>query len=674
MPMNTEVANNFKTALNELLLEAEMFLSKVNTEISAHTITSIAGRLEYIADEAEKNDFHGISSGCKSCIAFFTEHNDLAPHCKKELLEIFEALRLGAEFEVLAAKGKKMPEEKDDFTSISCTKILEHLIAFNHEQNAHDKFNGIRVLVADDEDIVRLYLEETLDDSGYLVMGVKDGQEAMTVLETGYFDIIFSDINMPFASGIDVLKFVKEKNIVCNVIVITGNASIESATEALRLGAYDYITKPFANPSDLITVVSRARSHIELKRSNESMSKIMLSKNLELKRYAEGLEEALANIDEKNNALLHADRMATLGVLVAGLAHEINNPNTFIRGNLQNFKKFWPIIEQQLREIPEKERLTKINFIMEETPTLLRDMLVGTERISRITNGLRSFARAENKEDIQEHYLKDIVDAAINLVGNRFTNEIELQIDVDASCRVLCSEQQITQVLLNLLTNAADAVTATQKPLVRIYVKPETKGVGIFVEDNGTGICKDIQSKIFDPFFTTKAVDKGTGLGLSISAGIAQAHGGSLTLVHSDSDGSTLKLFVPVSHQNTKATSKTSGALLIPQKSFFRALESTIKSQGLLSLNVYENPEKFLKAINKDRPKIIIIDTDTPGLDIFALLEATQGFNKLILTEQCNNHLTNRFYELGANKVLFKPYKLNEMLSSINRLVMNNSN
>ncbi len=666
----------FSRICDERFSEAELFLTGDKPHISHQQIESTCRRVEYICKEARALELSSFARICKSFIDVLRSQHQLNSFAAGAAREVFDCLRFYLAIENMIAEGRKAPSDYAEFANNACKELYRRITG---EVNQDE--TGMRFLIADDEDVVRTYLEELMLDEGHIVMAVRDGEEAMAALDTGFFELMFTDINMPYASGLDVLRYAREANINTAIVIITGYASVENAAEAIRYGAYDYITKPFTDSESLLTTVERAREHINLKRSNRQLMRDLKYKNRELQRYAEGLEDALANLEEKNRALIHADRMATLGVLVAGLAHEINNPNTFIRGNLQTLEKFWQILEPHLAKIAgEADTNSKLRFAVEETPVLLHDMMVGTDRITRITSGLRSFARTDTAHEEMSVIDPEIcIEHALNLISNRLRLGVELEKDFTPLPKIKCSEQQITQVLVNLLVNAADAIEDRPTPKVKISTRAIPDGVEILIYDNGQGIPDEVKQKIFDPFFTTKPVDRGTGLGLSISLGIARSHGGSLSIeTELDGDwGTCFKLFLP--NQNTVEHEPKQPVILIAEtrESAYRTLETGLQSLGTYIIRMADSAEKLLEEVDKCKPSVIVLDSALPDMDCLEVLEqlsnepAGKTAQIIVISDHSGKDFKECLLNLGAKQVFLKPCKLNALLDCISDLALN---
>ncbi|MFT5618660.1 MAG: signal transduction histidine kinase [Arenicella sp.] len=269
--------------------------------------------------------------------------------------------------------------------------------------------------------------------------------------------------------------------------------------------------------------------------------------------------EALKLAQEK---LIQAEKMSSLGQMVAGVAHEINNPINFISGGVQSLRMIAQdiieVLEQYERLTPGatetfiKEKLRSINTLKEELEfdsapkdiiDLLSDIEVGADRAAEIVRGLSDFSRkGEDKKQLADIHRG--IDSTLVLLHSKFKHRIEISKNYDESIsRIMCFPNKLNQVFMNIIANAADAIEG--KGTIEISTKNHEDSISISISDSGNGIPEEVQRKIFDPFFTTKPVGKGTGLGLSISYGIIEAHEGELKVESELEKGTTFIITLP---------------------------------------------------------------------------------------------------------------------------------
>ncbi|OGL45817.1 MAG: hypothetical protein A2W05_10640 [Candidatus Schekmanbacteria bacterium RBG_16_38_10] len=273
----------------------------------------------------------------------------------------------------------------------------------------------------------------------------------------------------------------------------------------------------------------------------------------------EGLIYAVArDITERKQAeeakLIHANKMTALGTLVSGVAHEINNPNTFIKSNARLFSKIWKSAEHILEEYYRDNG----EFLMEEipysevrefAPKLLKAIDEGSMRIQGIVDGLRDFVRPEKASLDGKVNVNDVVNAARSVLShqiNKYTDNFEI-ISENNIPFIKGSSQQIEQVLINLIMNSLQALPDKSRGVQASTVFDKESGSAIIqVKDEGIGIASDIIERITEPFFTTKSDIGGTGLGLSISYAIIKEHNGSLEFESEPGRGTTVKVKLPI--------------------------------------------------------------------------------------------------------------------------------
>lgn len=295
----------------------------------------------------------------------------------------------------------------------------------------------------------------------------------------------------------------------------------------------------------------------QLTTSFNDLSRRILDAQRALKSKINELEAANLHLKETQSQLVHSAKMASLGQLVAGVAHELNNPIGFIYSNMAHLRdyseKLIALIDAST-DSPRQQQLETLkkdydlDYIRQDLPKLIRSCEDGARRTKEIVIGLRNFSRAEE----QSHGPVDIhemLDNTLNLLNSEFKNRIEVKKQFGQIPAVVCNQTQINQVFMNMLSNAAQAIEG--KGIVWITTRPlaasegESERVSISIQDTGPGVPPDVLQKIFDPFFTTKRVGQGTGLGLAISYGIVRAHGGSINVTSKVGTGSEFTVILP---------------------------------------------------------------------------------------------------------------------------------
>jgi len=257
--------------------------------------------------------------------------------------------------------------------------------------------------------------------------------------------------------------------------------------------------------------------------------------------------------------LVQADKMAALGILVSGVAHEINNPNGLILLNMPILKDVCnDALEQLEQHCPDQEALQLGGLgygrVKQELPLMLEEMQDGARRIKRIVDDLKDFARQDDAALMEPLDLNQVTQAAVRLVDRSLrgaTNRFEAVYD-ESLPLIRGSSQRIEQVLVNLLLNACQALTDQQRGIyLRTFSDPDHQRVGVSVRDEGCGIAPEHLDRLTDPFFTTKRETGGTGLGLSVSAGIVKEHGGSLHFSSPPGHGTTVTVLLPIAAEES---------------------------------------------------------------------------------------------------------------------------
>jgi len=271
------------------------------------------------------------------------------------------------------------------------------------------------------------------------------------------------------------------------------------------------------------------------------------------KAYIE-LNKAHLELQEAQSKLIQSEKMASLGRLVAGVAHELNNPISFVYGNVHTLKRYGERLKRYLQSIhKDSDKMTRenlrqelrIDHILDDLESLIAGTLEGAERTRDIVEDLRRFSTS-NRDKNQLFDLARVIDTAVHWAKKGSKQALTVNISVHAGLSIRGNAGQIHQVILNLVQNALDATAGQNTPVLEIAATATAKTVKIIFHDNGPGVSPDDLVKVFDPFFTTKPVGQGTGLGLSISYGIVEDHGGSLIVANHPTGGACFELQLPL--------------------------------------------------------------------------------------------------------------------------------
>jgi signal transduction histidine kinase len=270
------------------------------------------------------------------------------------------------------------------------------------------------------------------------------------------------------------------------------------------------------------------------------------------------ISEEVGNNRKKDAILLQQDKLASLGQLAAGVAHEINNPIGFISSNLSTLDKYLTRLTMFIglhtekliqfapselsAEIETNRKSLKLDRIMKDAGTLIQESLDGVDRVRKIVQNLKTFSRMdESKKTFSD--INEVLEGTINIAWNELKYKATLKKELGNLPPIICNPQQLGQVFMNLLVNASHAIENQGE--VALTTWSDNEFIYVSVADTGCGIPKEIQSKIFEPFFTTKEVGKGTGLGLSISYDIIKKHGGDIHVSSEENKGTTFTIRLP---------------------------------------------------------------------------------------------------------------------------------
>ena len=405
-----------------------------------------------------------------------------------------------------------------------------------------------RILVVDDQPDSLGALSAVLELAGYnSVRCLSDSRQVMSVYDEFKPDLIMLDLNMPHVDGLAVLdqlgKVIPEDDYL-PVLVLTGDGRSETREQALSRGAKDFLSKPLNRIEVQLRVKNLLQTrhlHLQLRTQNIFLEE-QVREGTDLAEKLAYSNQALKEINHKMREtqaqLIQTEKMASLGQLVAGIAHEINNPLAFVMNNLftieHGMNQVAPQAEPHLSETA-KAKLQKVLV-------RLKEMKEGLDRVKDLVLNLRTFSRLDEGE-FKTIDLRESIDSVLQLLHHRMIGRIQVETEYRAERSLHCYGGRLNQVFMNLISNAMDSIDGKGKIVIRTS---DADGVVVIsVQDTGAGIPEAIRSRIFDPFFTTKPVGKGTGLGLAISYGIVQDHHGSIEFVTEERIGSEFIVKIP---------------------------------------------------------------------------------------------------------------------------------
>ncbi len=400
---------------------------------------------------------------------------------------------------------------------------------------SHDDFafpestRRARILAVDDDPDNLKVLSTYLSLEGYEVATAGDGLVALARIEAGDIDLAILDVHMPGADGLEVCRRLRNQPRFerLPIIFLTADRADEmKETIGLEAGGDEYLHKPIARR----VLALRVRNLLRL-----------------------------ANADREQRLMAqvaHAEKLAGIGQVAAGVAHEINNPLSFILSNLSSLRHYFQDVSEVLaawRRSPAeglaKEAELKLESTLADVGPLIDETAQGGERVRRIVQELKTFSRTDD-ESLEYVDLADVVRSTLLLTERELSSRAKVVKALEPAPIHAAQRQKLHQVVLNLVVNAMQAVEA--RPLtgearhsITLATRTEGPNAVLAISDTGAGIPEALQRQIFEPFFTTKPVGVGTGLGLAVCSMVAHRLGGSISVASAVGEGSTFTLSIP---------------------------------------------------------------------------------------------------------------------------------
>ncbi|HWB09806.1 MAG TPA: ATP-binding protein [Pirellulales bacterium] len=422
------------------------------------------------------------------------------------------------------------------------------------------------ILVVDDTAEIRALLGELLSDD-YRVVFARDGAEGMEMALRHAPDLIISDVMMPRVDGQEFCRRVRANPQTRQTafVLLTARTELSMKVLGLDCGADDYLTKPFEEQE----LKARVRSLLKLRRLHQDLDR----RNREL-------EAAYRDLQSMQGQLLHAEKMSSLGQLVAGLAHEINNSINAVYNGIRPLAQSAHRLQGALAPIlaapappcdpAEREEIDALFRRLFSLSTVIEN---GASRTARIIADLKTFSHP-GKEDYDDFDLHESLDMCLNLLFSQVKHRITLVRDYGDVGSVHGPHGHLNQVFMNILNNAQQAIEGEGQ--IVVMTRSDGEHISVSIRDNGPGIPEDIKGRIFDPFFTTKEPGLGTGLGLSISYGIISKLGGTIECRSTRGEGAEFIITFP--RRATIPTEGTSG----PRTAIFPAIGASYETGNLV--------------------------------------------------------------------------------------------
>jgi signal transduction histidine kinase len=375
------------------------------------------------------------------------------------------------------------------------------------------------VLVVDDTTEMRVLLSQILRGQ-YRILTARDGKEGIEVAQREHPDLIISDVMMPHVDGQEFCRTIKQDPATAHIpfVMLTAKAELAMKIGGLDCGADDYLTKPF----DENELKARVRSLLKLRGLHSDLDR----RNRELRG-------AYNELRELQNQLVQAEKMSSLGQLIAGLAHEINNAINAVYNGIKPMASNMRRLEQTVSEalaapngdVDTPAVAQNVDATFKKLFSLAQVIETGAARTARIIGDLKTFSHPGN-EDSQVFDLHESLDMCLNLLSNTMRDRVEVHRDYGRIGRIYAPGGQLNQVFMNILNNAQQAIE--EEGEIFVTTRQDGDWITVSVRDTGPGVPAEIRAKIFDPFFTTKDPGEGTGLGLSLSFGLISKLGGTI--------------------------------------------------------------------------------------------------------------------------------------------------
>lgn len=425
----------------------------------------------------------------------------------------------------------------------------------------------MKVLVVDDSffnlSVAKRYLEDIHDITEILLCD--DPRQVKSIVDEYGIDILITDVMMPAITGFELLELFRsdKKYDDMPIIMLTSLDDMDAYKKCFDLGAFDYINKPF----NTVELHSRLKVAIDAKNKSNYLKSLLAV----TKKQNEELKKINAELSEAKFSLVQSEKMAAIGQLASGIAHEINNPMGYISSNFDILQKYYARMKEYLtyldqelkngaftgqtvseavKELEARYDSLKLDFILKDTDDIFASLTNGIQRITDIIQSLRVYARSSKDDEKDNNVLLELIQQVILIIKNEVKYTATIKLDVPDDIIVYCNRIQIGQVFVNIILNSVQAIKSQNRSslgIIKIKARKIDTNVQIEFTDDGPGIPEEHLLKVFEPFFTTKEIGQGTGLGLSISYDIiVNKHNGTIQVKSEFGKGAAFIVTLPL--------------------------------------------------------------------------------------------------------------------------------
>jgi DNA-binding response OmpR family regulator len=517
--------------------------------------------------------------------------------------------------------------------------------------------NRPRILICDDEPLMTTSIKAILDTDNYRVQTTNSSRHALTLINAECPDLVILDVMMPEMTGFEVLDAVDRQYCDTAFIIVTGEASVDSAIKAIRKGASDYLRKPF-EPDELTIRVENVLQQRQMKRENVCVQ---------------------AEKRQLENQLRQSQKMEAIGTLAGGIAHDFNNVLSIILGNA----------ELALADMIEDHAVHQN----------LERILTASLRAREMIQQLLSFSRKE-ESGRKPLRLNSVIAESLKLMRASLPTNITIERDVsETECITVADATQIHQIMLNLCTNAAhamefgggvltirlDPVTLDSAAAADLELAPGNYA-RLVVADTGHGIEKDIINRIFDPYFTTKETGKGTGMGLSVVHGIIKGSGGAIKAFSGPGRFTEFHLYLPrveaIIHTQPAIFNQqhlpggNEHILIVDDEEMLLDMMRQVLDQLGYTVSAYTDSAEAFKAFlaGPGVYDLLITDMTMPGMTGTGLAKAVKAVRKnlpIILCTGFNEQISQENSQsLGIQSLIMKPVGMQQLAEAIRNVLV----